>query len=90
MSDDSDSSDNIDYRRKYRKRESDQEKYSIKLCARLKEKLMTTDNKLKIIRLRMDEDPLQRRIYLLTFVESLVMTLSYYEENCEVLLDYPK
>ena len=38
----------------------------------------------------MDEDPLQRRIYLLTFVESLEMIFSQYTETCEVLLDYPK
>ena len=38
----------------------------------------------------MDEDPLQRRIYCLTFVESLEMIFSQYTETCEVLLDYPK
>ena len=38
----------------------------------------------------MDEDPLQRRIYFLTFVESLEMIFSQYKETCEVLLDYPK
>ena len=38
----------------------------------------------------MDEDPLQRRIYFLTFIESLDMIFSQYRENCEVLLDYPK
>ena len=38
----------------------------------------------------MDEDPLQRRIYFLTFVESLEMICSHYTETCEVLLDYPK
>ena len=38
----------------------------------------------------MDEDPLQRRIYFLTFVESLDMIFSQYTETCEVLLDYPK
>ena len=38
----------------------------------------------------MDEDPLQRRIYFLTFVESLEITFSQYKETCEVLLDYPK
>ena len=38
----------------------------------------------------MDEDPLQRWIYFLTFVESLEMTFSQYTETCEVLLDYPK
>ena len=51
---------------------------------------MTTAYKSKIIRFKMDEDPLQRRINFLTFVESLEMTFSQYKETCEVLLDYPK
>ena len=38
----------------------------------------------------MDEDPLQRQIYFLTFVESLKMIFSKYTETCEVILDYPK
>ena len=38
----------------------------------------------------MDEDPLQHRIYFLTFVELLEMIFSQYTETCEVLLDYPK
>ena len=38
----------------------------------------------------MDKDPLQRRIYFLTFVESLEMIFSQYTETCEVLLDDPK
>ena len=38
----------------------------------------------------MDEDPLQRRIFFLTFVDLLEMILSQYTETCEVLLDYPK
>ena len=38
----------------------------------------------------MDENPLQRRVYFLTFVESLEMIFSWYTETCEVLLDYPK
>ena len=46
--------------------------------------------KSNIIRFKMDEDPLQRRIYFLTFVESLDMIFSKYTETCEVLLDYPK
>ena len=49
-----------------------------------------TAYKSKIIRFKMDKDPLQRRIYLLTFVESLDMILSQYIETCEVLLYYPK
>ena len=38
----------------------------------------------------MDEDPLQRQIYFLTFVESLEMIFSQYTETYEVLLDYPR
>ena len=38
----------------------------------------------------MDEDPLQRRIYFLTFVESLEKIFSQYTETCELILDYPK
>ena len=38
----------------------------------------------------MDEDPLQRRIYFLAFVESLEMIFSQYKETCEVLIDYLK
>ena len=38
----------------------------------------------------MDEDPLQRQIYFLTFIDSLDMIFSQYGETCEVLLDHPK
>ena len=38
----------------------------------------------------MDEDPLQRRIYFLTYIDSLDLIFSQYRETCEVLLDYPK
>ena len=53
-----------------------QEKYLIKPCATLTEKVLTTVYKSKIIRFKMDEDPLQRRIYFLTFVDSLEMIFS--------------
>ena len=45
--------------------------------------------KSKIIRLKMNEDPLQLWIYFLKFVESLDMIFSQYIETCEVILDYP-
>ena len=38
----------------------------------------------------MDEDPLQRRGYFITFVESLETIFSQYTETCEVITDYPK
>ena len=38
----------------------------------------------------MDEDPIQRQIYFLTFIDSLDMIFSQYRETCEVILDYLK
>ena len=68
---------------------SHRKKNPIKLCARLTAKLLTTLYKSKIIRFKTDEDPLQHRIYFLTFVESPEMILSQYTETYEVFLDYP-
>ena len=90
LSDDSDSSNDSYYRCKRCKEKKHQKKNLIKQCATLTAKLLTTAYKSKIIRFKMDEDPLQCRIYFLTFVESLEMILSQYTETCEVLLDYPK
>ena len=89
-SEDSDFSNDIHYKRKRRKDKKHQKKYPIKLCANLTAKLLTTVYKSKIIRFEMDEDPLQPRIYFLTFVKSLEMIFSQYKETCEVLLYYPK
>ena len=69
LSDDYDSSDGSHYRRKRRKNKKHRKKYPIKKCATLTAKFLTTAYKSKIIRFKMDEDPLQRRIYFLTFVE---------------------
>ena len=60
------------------------------LYARLTAKVLSKVYTSKIIKFKMDENPLQYRIYFLTFVESLEMIFSQYTENCEVLLDYPK
>ena len=65
-------------------------KDSVKLCASLTAKLLTTAYKSKIVRFKMYEESLQHRIYFLTFVESLEVIFSQYKEKCEVLLDYPK
>ena len=43
-----------------------------------------------VVRFKMDEDPLRRQIYFLTFIESLDMIFSQYIETCQVILDYPK
>ena len=87
---DSDSSDDIHYRLKRRNNKKNRKRDLIRLCATLTAKLLTTAYKSKIIRFKMDEDPLQRRIYFLTFIESLGMIFSQYRETCQVLLNYPK
>ena len=61
-SDDSDSSNASHYRRKRRKNTKHQKNNPIEQCATLTAKLLTTAYKSKIIRFKMDEDPLQRRI----------------------------
>ena len=51
---------------------------------------MRTAYKSKIVRFKLDEDLIQRRIYFLTFVESMEIIFSQYKETCEVILDYTK
>ena len=82
LSDDSDSSDDSHYRRKRRKDKKHQKKDPIRLCATLTEKLLTTAYESNIIRFKLDEDPLQRQIYLLTFIDSLDMIFL----NIEILV----
>ena len=76
LSSDSDLSDDSEYRYKRRKNKSDRKNDPIKLCARLTAKVLETAYKSKIIRFKLDEDLLQRRIYFLTFVESMEITFS--------------
>ena len=46
--------------------------------------------KSNITKFKLDEDPLQLRIYLLTFIESLEIISYQNKETYELLLDYPK
>ena len=85
-SDDSDSSEDSHYRRRRRKNKKHRKKDPIRLCATLTAKFLTTAFKLKIIRFKVDEDPLQRQIYFLTFIESLNLFFSQYRETYDVLL----
>ena len=75
-SDDADSSDGSHYRRRQRKNKKHRKKDLIRLCATLTEKLLTRAFKSKMIRFKLDEDPLQRRIYFLTSIDSLNMVFS--------------
>ena len=89
-SDDSDSSEESHCRRRRRNNKKHREKDPIRLCATLTAKFLTTAFKSKIIIFKLDEDPLQRRIYFLTFIDSLNMIFSQYRETYEVLKYHPK
>ena len=67
-SDDSDSSDNSHFRRRRHVHTENRKKDPIQLCANLTAKLLMTAFKSKMIRFKLDEDPLQRRIYFLTLL----------------------
>ena len=79
-SDESDSSEDSNYRRRRRKNKKHRKKEPIRLCATLTEKLLTPAFKSKMIRFKLDEDPLQRRIYFLTFIDSLDMVFPNIEK----------
>ena len=70
-SDDSDSSDDSHFRGRRHVHTKNWKEDPIQLCANLTAKLLTTTFKSKMIRFKLDEDPLQRRIYFLTFIDSL-------------------
>ena len=57
---------------------------------KLREKLLVTAYKLKIIKFKLDEDPLKCWIYFLTFIESLEVIFYQYKKSCEFLMYYPK
>ena len=74
LSDDSDSSassEDSHYRCRRRKNKKHLKKHLIRLCATLTAKFLTTAYKYKIIKFKLDEDPLQRWIYFLAFIDSL-------------------
>ena len=70
----------------YIKRFQDAHYFSVSVGT-LMAKFLTTAYNSNIIEFKMDEDPLQLRIYFLTFIYSLDMIFSQYKETGEVLLD---
>ena len=82
LSDDYDSSDDSHYRRKQHNTKKTREKDPITIYTTLTEKFLTTAYKSNIIRFKTDEDPLQRQIYFLTFIDSLDMIFLQYIETC--------
>ena len=58
----------------------------IKLCPRLTAKFLTTSYKSKIIRFKLDEDPLHHQIYFLTLEEVLDMIFDLVHPNMSPLI----
>ena len=52
-----------------------------KLCTKLTAKLVMTAYKSNILKLKVEEDPLQLRIYFLDFIKLLEMVISQYKET---------
>ena len=71
------------------KRRTIQKRGPIKLFTKLTAKFLTVSYKSNIMKFKLNEDPLHRRIYFFTLIESMEMISLQYKENCEVLLDYP-
>ena len=63
--------------------------YPIEKCAKLKAKIFTAAYKSKYIAFKLDEDPLQQRVYFLYFMNSLKIVLSTFSETYMLLMDYP-
>ena len=60
----------------------------IKKWANITAKLLKVKYKSKAIKFKLDEDKLQRQIYLLSFINSLGIILSQYKETYMLLIDY--
>ena len=57
--------------------------------AQIKGKVSDNTTSIKNPKFKLDENPLQRRIYFPTFIKSLEIIFSRYKEACELILNYP-
>ena len=61
----------------------------IKNCVKLTANLLKADYKSNFGKFKFDEDPLQRRVYFLSFINSHKIVLSQFLETKIMLMDYP-
>ena len=61
----------------------------IKQCLNLTVKLPKYAYKSMVIKLKLDKDPLQNWVYLLSFINSLKILLDQFSEAYMLLMDYP-
>ena len=60
----------------------------IKKCMNIISKIPTAAYKSKVIKLKLNEDPLHRRVYFLSFMNSLKIVLSSFSYIYTFLMDY--
>ena len=61
----------------------------IKHFAKLTTKILTALYKPKVIKFKLDEDPLQSRVYLLSIIDLLIIVLSQFKKAYMFIMDYP-
>ena len=61
----------------------------IKKCAKLTTKLLTAALKPKVVDFKMDEYPINIRVYLLFFMNSLKVVLYQFKETYMLIMEYP-
>ena len=61
----------------------------IKKCAKLTSNIPKAAYKSKVVKLKLEEDLLQLRVYLISFMNSLKIILSQFSEKYMLLMDYP-
>ena len=61
----------------------------IKKCAKLTAKLLTAAYKSKVVKLKLYEDPVKRRVYFLSFMNSLKIVLSNVSEIRMLIMECP-
>ena len=88
-----DSSDNNSYKRRRRAKNNKNKCRSktcfddpIKKCETLAAKLITDTHKSKVVKFKLDKDPLQRQLYFLSFMNLVKTVLSQFKETYMLLM----
>ena len=95
-SDSSDSTDNEYYKRirhaknyKNKLRSKTRFNDTIRKCAKLTSKLLKAVQKSRVIKFKLDDDPLQHRVYFISFTNSLKNYLSQFKDTFMLPIEYP-
>ena len=61
----------------------------IKKCSKITAKLLRSAYKSRFTAFKLDDDPLQCRVYLLSLINSIKTVLSLFKETYMLIMDYP-